>query len=216
MQLINGTTGIEEFSQGRVIDALLGNLPEKHHNYIQNGMCYALSLEWACGARLATPAQIASLLPYVPVGPFQESTLSYYKQIANNFIAYCDTLDTTFGADSRKLLAGAAKLPSKKLFEIDRYMMDLWSRQTIQLLDNYDFSHRDEFETIAGLPYRTLLMGIDLQGGGGHEVAFISNGAGLYFFDPNFGVYDVNNAAVLFDSLNTIYRGITHANISAV
>lgn len=220
-EIINGANIVCEFSQGKILKMIDDQLAmaEEHKAIVEHGICYMLSLEWlrcAIGGSKDL-AHFLNLGDDHKVKPkFDTVACAYFKQVANNFIAYSDRLKNQFRVSAVDFLKDIVTLPSGITYpEIDNYFADLCSGKRINFDKAESTGNADLFNRVlTGQGDRMFFLRLVLTEGG-HRIAFINKGDTLNLFDPNYGVYKVDDAKMLFTSLDSIYGGIVSSYASS-
>lgn len=183
------------FNQGELLDILektYGGLVEEREAVasIHEGICYMLSIEWLLRL-LEEPAAYPDSIYDINYG--NPATLSYYKQIANNYFKYSADYDYKF--QGRAGHAGAEVLAGTGIADMDRNYVEYCSRNkyTVRNACKSYNAAKDITGDFAG--DCALLVFLDVepnnQGveGFGHEMALWRYGGQSYFYDPNEGVF---------------------------
>ncbi len=217
----NGARRAGEFNQGDIIGQLSpilreksgGKITERQIAVISDGFCYALSLEWL---RLATehtgtgsPGMSLILEGQNLLSLRDANACAYFVQIANNFVTYWESFETL-----GRLLAPEDFLSALHTFsdwqEIDAFFLTTGTKDAIQPRGAaaHSASTLPALLNDTGIHYHFVGFDIlDASGGvdGGHQVAFCRHGGALYFFDPNYGLYAVDDAALLLAAVKHEY-----------
>ncbi len=205
-----GATRVAEFSQGKIMEKLRPKLKEanpgknstRRTDFIRNGFCYALSLEWL---RLAA-AKPESTVPGIDIVDKGQSflarqdadSLAYFTQIANNFVTYAES----FRQAERRLNPEdflSAPLVLNNKCEIDLHFLDVGTAGALQPTGgSYVTNSEKLISLLNGSRAQYFFVGFDVLDSkgkrcGGHRVAFCRQGEKLFFFDPNLGIYEVND-----------------------
>lgn len=249
IKLFKGTTALIQFKQRELIDKIIENLStnkskdmmvEERITAIRGGICYMLSVEWLrriyadngkwntfCFHQLNDEGNII----------LTSSDLAYYTQIANNYFTYSKLFD-----DSTKTTLQAALLGTEiehcSYFQIDEKLVPLCLekkegfhiqvQKAIEPQFNIDTLKRDLQAYLKSHADSKLLVG--LRGSYladsstvkyfGHKTAMYRNADGIYFYDPNFGLYQVNDLGDflqdLWDTYHTVLVRITEVNYHPV
>lgn len=226
-ELRNRAGLMASFSQGELIEQLkgeYGSLQEDREcvELIQGGICYMLSLEWLRQLKSVEPALIYD-------SNFSDAKVrAYYKQIANNYREYSKGFSDKF-ADRTNM----SKNAYEKLRELDERYAELCSVQKYTVKENEGPFHKSKKENPAQGKMITNLTNKSISGGHailiylnvheqagraafGHEMAIWcqhENSQKYYFFDPNFGVFEVDDLASLFADIFSEYAGNGDADI---
>lgn len=183
------------FDQGELLDILeetYGNLAEEKETVdsIHGGICYMLSIEWLLRLLEEPDAYPDSIYDTNYRNP---ATLSYYKQIANNYFKYAADYDYTF--QGRAGHAGAEASAGTGIADMDRNYVEYCSRKKYTVRNacrNYNAA-TDITGGFAG--DCALLVFLDIEPNNprvdefGHEMALWRHGGQSYFYDPNEGVF---------------------------
>ena len=205
---------VSEFSQSKVIEALSSSsdlsISPEQKKIITGGICYALSLEWLCASLGKPTEELGKLLPFEPTGSFNAKTQAYYKQIAGGFIAYAETIYRQHGVSADQLLTGVNTLPKDMpRLDMDNYFCGLWSKDHIRFDSADDINDAAALNgLLTNLPLHMFFMSLRLRDGG-HRVALLNRSGDIYFFDPNFGVYLINDLNAFFTDLSSTYHRVS-------
>lgn len=216
----NGTKKLKEFNQGDIIDDLIEDLKREHLTkisarqiqFIKNGFCYALSLEWLRVAQIND-------IPYIPaitmiekgaafLANREKKDYAYFKQIANNFVTYAESFDKG-KLNPEDFLSAPTNLET--LREKDRYFLEMGTRKAITLAEGYYITNSDKaISLLKNTLYKYYFFGFYFDNKitkkvSGHRVAFARLEGKLYLFDPNAGLFEVNDVETLIDVFKTNY-----------
>ncbi len=218
----NGAKIAGQFDQGNIIDELAtvmrekagGKITERQIALITDGFCYALSLEWL---RLATAHKgpdnpgMEIILEGQNLPTLKDAnSYAYFVQIANNFVTYIEA----FEKKARKrtpedFLSAPHKFKSWE--EFDEFFLDVGTKGVIKPSGTVEHTAVSLPTLLNDTGIQYYFVGFDILDAkgnedGGHQVAFCRHGGTLYFFDPNFGLYAVDNAANLLAALKRTYN----------
>lgn len=227
VQLFNGTEIVSAFEQVEMINYLIRNMLEdvnpknkliaERMQLIDNGICYMLSIEWLrlihtngdwrnfCNFSLNSQGNLE----------LTKNEIAYYTQLADNFYQYAQLSEPGTRIFQRTFLQ--ANVENCSNFRIDEKLvpicfgegspitvkkaMDIQKKLAsfINSLNNYLQSHANA----------KLLIGIFFTDGTdyyGHELAMYKNNNDLYFFDCNYGLYQITDMNVFFNELWNHYN----------
>lgn len=221
-------------NQGKIIKAIEEDYQKednkealKQVNYISRGMCYMLSIEWL---RLIHETLLddhsGQTLPdwkleFGTIAHFSTPQgLAYYKQIANNFIAYKKRNTDEYACITHKIEEGKdIKIDDDKAF------VEVCTKGRLEVKNfNYPLDKNGLVDKIMeGAPF--MLLGIYFSKGA-HEAAlyYKGNEKKIYFFDCNAGIYEItaqdeaelrSKVVTLVDEMWTTY-GVEKADCSLV
>ena len=219
IQTINGAINKSEFSQDEVIKKIIADIKseesgEERISLIEEGFCYMLSIEWLRRSIAETNPENFFAMPTTT------GELAYYKQIAQNFVVYSEGFKKNEGQET---FFPVHEIEGTTYLDIDNHYLGLCTKNALSATKRISCKNGNEFiEAIvsAASPMKYLLD-FDLvalegkkkgQVTGGHEMAILrADDKNIYFFDPNYGVYEIKDANTFFDSLNALYTSSEEA-----
>lgn len=183
----DGWMNIQNAQQGKLITTLLEELNDvtakgqrqEFAKGIKCGICYMLSLEWL---RLIITGDDRWRNNFGQVSDNDKAALGYYKQIANNFLAYAKRKN---GLDE--------VLKKLSTLEDDKVLVELGTANAATLKD-YDVT-AGSADKLADALFRgenLMFIRLVLQGSGHRVAAYRLNETTLYFYDPNIGTIQIH------------------------
>lgn len=205
---------LQNFSQSELLEKLIptygaGNLEKQMAKDINAGICYMLSVEWL--------RRLFELPQAYPDSVFDSrfenaKILVYYKQIANNYCKYFEDFEYTCKFVSR--------YPSAETFErnaakIDKkYVSYCFKDNThITVSTTGPYTSSDDLNTVfygsnALLIYLNVKPNSIAENGFAHEMAIWNYDSKHYFFDPNIGVYRLNDLSDIVSDIKQSYESM--------
>ncbi len=218
-----GATRVAEFSQGKIIEKLLpklkeanpGKISERQVSFIKNGFCYALSLEWlrlaasmpggtAPGSDIGNKGQIF-------LAQQDADSFAYFTQIANNFVTYAESFRKAERTLNPEDFLSAPVVLNNKC-ETDIHFLEMGTAKTLQPKGgSYATNSEKLISLLNDNQVHYFFVGYDILDAkgkrcAGHRVAFCRHGGKLYFFDPNGGIYEVNDLVLFVAGLIAAYK----------
>lgn len=232
MKLFNGTTPLVQFKQSELIAKIIENLSLNHSkdikaeeriNEIKNGICYMLSVEWLrliytntekwktfCFHQRNNTGEIVLTPPEI----------AYYTQISNNFFTYSKLFDDSTKTTLQAALLGA-EIKECTYFQIDEKLVPLCIdkreglhiqvQKAIEPQNTIDALKRNLQAYLNTHSDCTLLIGLRGFNKGeyfGHKTAMYHNADGIYFYDPNFGIYQITDLNEFLQDLCNTYHTV--------
>jgi len=204
----DGWMNVQKAPQGKLITTLLKEMNdvqvqgqrEEFAKGIKGGICYMLSLEWL---RLIITGDDGWRNDFGQIADGDKAALGYYKQIADNFLAY---------AERKNGLNGVLK--AIHTLADDRILFELGTAKagTLKAKDT-TINPVDELAKALLGGENLMFIRLVLEEGGHRVAAYRLNETTLYFYDPNIGTIQVhgNNADELRSETMRLLRWLWDA-----
>lgn len=212
-KIFNDSTLILDFYQGEILDVLCQSLIDESGSgkpevgefmaSIDDGICYMLSIEWL---RLITSeGDWQNFCNFPHSGgklQMEPKDLAYYMQIARNFQRYDNLYGGSFMRELQNLIL-EKNLENCSNFTIDEKLVPLCfgsapvqvKQPSAAIKSPTALSHALQ-TYFSGHPQGCLLIGIYGTDSSnetfGHEAAFAVYNGTIYFFDCNYGLYEID------------------------
>ena len=184
---------------------------------IDDGICYALSLEWI---RLISEGEISNAIHINSPDAIKENVY-YYKQIAGNFLHYIVNVETkksvktaasNLGLLDKLTIYISASEGTRKLSgltEINLWYVNAISNGKLRAPITFIYDNEEKIQDAFCKKYDSD-PGLYLIGTDDHQMAMASaemDGETVFlFYDPNFGVYKINSIDEVIAHISTEYN----------